>query len=77
MRILIAGFTTLLMVLAVNAAQAKTHAGSSCDLSSEGIFRGSWVKHRILVADDVVYGANDMEAISSQLESLRGQGLCQ
>jgi hypothetical protein len=45
-------------------------------MQSEGLFDGAWVKHRIVVDEDVVYGANDLDSILSQLDSLRNQGLC-
>lgn len=49
---------------------------SSCTLASEGIYKGWWVKHRIVLDENVVYGANDVDSILMQLENLRGQGLC-
>ncbi|MNJ92592.1 hypothetical protein D3C87_102650 [compost metagenome] len=82
MRILLALSFSVLMALMTNISFAKAAIPSntdrtSCDLTSEGIFKGSWVKHRILVGEDVIYGANDMDAILSQLDNLRNQGLCQ
>jgi|GEM_PF-1618425 hypothetical protein len=80
MRILYALAATLLMVLLTNlslatAAVPKTHG--SCALMSEGIYNGSWMKHRIVAEEEVLYGANDMGRVLVQLENLRGQGLCQ
>ncbi|NUN07145.1 MAG: hypothetical protein HUU57_15475 [Bdellovibrio sp.] len=60
----------------VGAAQAATSSLSSCTMASEGIFQGSWVKHRIVVDEDTLAGANDMDSILSQLEDLRSEGLC-
>lgn len=62
--------------MATSWAPAKAATVSSCKMASEGIFDGSWVKHRIVVNEDVVYGANDLDSILSQLDNLRDQGLC-
>lgn len=78
MRILLALGTTLLLSFIASWAPASTlTAKSECSLSSEGIYDGLWVKHRITVGDQVVYGADDLEAISAELGALRTQGLCQ
>lgn len=77
MRILLALSFSLMMAFLTNLSFAKAATPTSCHLMSEGIFKGSWVKHRILVNENVVYGANDMDAILSQLDNLRDQGLCQ
>ncbi|ASD64768.1 hypothetical protein [Bdellovibrio bacteriovorus] len=78
MRVLLALLATgfMVMVTYLGPANASTLATPSCKMTSEGIFEGSWVKHRIVVNEDVVYGANDMDSILSQLDSLRDQGLC-
>ncbi|UXR64781.1 hypothetical protein EZJ49_00735 [Bdellovibrio bacteriovorus] len=77
MRVLLAALATgfMMMVIHVNA-EAATLDTPSCRMQSEGIFDGAWVKHRIVVNEDVVYGANDLDSILSQLDSLRDQGLC-
>ncbi|MGZ3768319.1 MAG: hypothetical protein ACXVCP_03590 [Bdellovibrio sp.] len=59
----------------VNGQRAQA-ATPSCTLVSEGIYNGWWVKHRIVLEEKVVYGANDIDSIVSQLENLREQGLC-
>ncbi len=80
MRVFLAAIVTIVIALFTqfSVAQAMTEDAStpSCALASEGIYRGSWVKHRIYVNEDVVFGANDMGAIIDALENLRGQGLC-
>ncbi|QDK46684.1 hypothetical protein DOM22_16750 [Bdellovibrio sp. ZAP7] len=77
MRILLAiGTTLILSFLASWSSAATMEAKPSCSLSSEGIFDGAWVKHRITVGEQVVYGADDLEAISTELGTLRTQGLC-
>lgn len=68
---------TLLALLFVGAAPASAAAApGSCALASEGIYDGYWMKHRIYLGEEVVFGANDMDAILKQLESLRDQGVC-
>ena len=81
MRILLALLTTLFIALLTHvapagAAEPQASKQADCSLMSEGIYNGWWMKHRIVVGDDVIYGANDMDAIINQLDSLRGQGLC-
>jgi len=77
MRIALAALATFFLVLLTQTGLA--HAETSrpqCSMTSEGIFNGSWVKHRIVAGEDVIFGANEMESIFSQLDSLRAQGLC-
>lgn len=77
MRVVLAALTTFLIVLFVqtgSAAEASQHP--ACSMTSEGIFNGQWVKHRIVSGEEVLYGSNAMEAIFSQLDSLRARGLC-
>lgn len=81
MRVFLAAMATIFMVLLANfsPAKASTSVASEapgCAMLSEGIYDGAWVKHRIAVEGDIVYGANDLDSILSQLDSLRGQGLC-
>lgn len=78
MRVLLALLATCFMIMVTyfGPANAATSATPSCAVASEGIFDGFWVKHRIVVNEDVVYGANDLDSILSQLDSLREQGLC-
>lgn len=80
MRILLAVLASLFiaMITQFTPAVAATAPAQdqSCSLMSEGIYHGSWMKHRIVVGEDVLFGANDLDAIIAQLDSLRGQGLC-
>ena len=76
MRILLAALTTFVMVLVTQVGAAHAMNASQCTMTSEGLFNGAWVKHRIVSGEDVLFGANEMEIIFSQLESLRVQGLC-
>lgn len=79
MRIFFAALATLMIALFTHfnaAAMTFSDGLPACSLASEGIYRGAWVKHRIFVQEDVVYGANDIGAILDRLEDLRGQGLC-
>ncbi|WP_155722528.1 hypothetical protein ACLWBD_03135 [Bdellovibrio sp. HCB117] len=78
MRIVLALLSTMMIAMFTYLvpAHAAVSAVPSCTMASEGIFQGTWVKHRIYVNEDVVYGANDMNSILSQLENLRSEGLC-
>jgi hypothetical protein len=82
MRILLAVLASLFvaMITQFTHAAAATASGpaqdQSCSLMSEGIYHGSWMKHRIVIGENVLFGANDLDAIMAQLDSLRGQGLC-
>lgn len=79
MRIFLAVLATIIIALFTQFSSAQANTGEeipSCFVASEGIYRGTWVKHRIYVNDDVVFGANDLGSILDQLENLRGQGIC-
>lgn len=76
MRVLFALLATVFMMMATSFTSAKAATEPTCKMASEGIFDGSWVKHRIVVDEDVVFGANDLASILSQLDNLRDQGLC-
>ena len=80
MRILLAVLASLFiaMLTQFTPALAATEPvqNQSCSLMSEGIYHGSWMKHRIVVGENVLFGANNLDAILAQLDSLRGQGLC-
>lgn len=78
MRVFLALLTTVMCATLthVGAAQAATSSVSMCAMASEGIFNGAWVKHRIVVNEDTLAGANDMQSILEQLENLRSEGLC-
>ncbi|MDG0816848.1 hypothetical protein [Bdellovibrio svalbardensis] len=77
MRIALAALATFFLVLLsqTGLAHAETEL-PQCSMTSEGIFNGSWVKHRIVSGEEVLFGANQMESIFSQLDSLRAKGLC-
>ena len=68
----------LLMNMMVSLAHAESAPKSipTCTLASEGVVTNAWVKHRILIGEDAVYGANDMESIVEHLHQLRSQGAC-
>ncbi|MGZ3775098.1 MAG: hypothetical protein ACXVCY_15685 [Pseudobdellovibrionaceae bacterium] len=74
MRILILSFMSVVTIMLAYGQAAK--AAPTCALTSEGIFKGAWVKHRIVLDEKVIYGADDVDSILSQLESLRETGLC-
>ncbi|MNK94082.1 hypothetical protein D3C87_1142720 [compost metagenome] len=80
MRILLAVLASLFIAMITQFTPAFAATASaqdqSCSLMSEGIYHGSWMKHRIVIGEDVLFGANDLDAIIAQLDSLRGQGLC-
>lgn len=79
MRIFLAALATILIALFTQFSSAQTVSSEetpSCFVASEGIYRGAWVKHRIYVNEDVVFGANDLGSILDRLENLRGQGTC-
>lgn len=72
-----AALTIAILVINGSFSTAQASTGSqACSLKSEGIYQGAWVKHRIYLNDDVVYGANDMDSIIVQLQSLREVGIC-
>jgi len=48
-----------------------------CRMASEGIVGGVWMKHRIQMDGDMVFGADDMATALSQLSDLRRLGFCQ
>lgn len=48
-----------------------------CRLASEGIVGGVWMKHRLQMDGEMVFGANDMATALSQLSALRRLGFCQ
>jgi len=78
MRIFLAITTSLLLTLLASWSPAKAAVPEKqqCELSSEGIFNGQWVKHRISTGERVLYGADNIDSILSHLVSLRDQGLC-
>ncbi len=78
MRILLAALATLIMTMLtyLPAQAARRPVIPTCMIASEGIYNGFWVKHRIVIQEDIVYGANDLDSILSQLEALREEGLC-
>ncbi len=75
MRILFAALVTAALLL-LSGFMSQAAPLQLCHLSSFGLYHGQWVKHRILLLDEVVYGANDLDSVRSELQSLRQQGLC-
>jgi hypothetical protein len=75
MRILLAAIATATLLL-LSGFMSQAASMQFCHLSSSGLYHGQWVKHRILLRDEVVYGANDLDSVSSELQNLRQQGLC-
>lgn len=47
-----------------------------CRLSSQGIVGGVWMKHRIRMDGEMVFGADDMATALNQLTDLRRLGFC-
>lgn len=77
MRIILAAFITLLIAMLTHLpVYAANQEVPACQIASEGIFNGFWMKHRIFIQENTVFGANDMDSILSELESLRDEGLC-
>jgi len=48
-----------------------------CRMASEGIVAGVWMKHRIQMDQEMVFGADDMATALKQLSELRRQGFCE
>lgn len=77
MRIFLAALATLIIAMLTHLpAYASGLAVPTCQIASEGIYNGFWVKHRIVIEEEIIFGANDMDSILSQLEVLREEGLC-
>jgi hypothetical protein len=58
-------------------SQACRAEVQDCRMASEGIVGGVWMKHRIQMDGDMVFGADDMATALSQLSALRRLGFCQ
>lgn len=48
-----------------------------CRMASEGIVGGVWMKHRIQMDGEMVFGADDIATALNFLSQLRRQGFCQ
>lgn len=48
-----------------------------CRMASEGIVGGVWMKHRIQMDGEMVFGADNMATALSLLSDLRRLGFCQ
>lgn len=59
------------------AAQVCAPKVQDCRMASEGIVGGVWMKHRIQMDGEMVFGADDMATALSQLTDLRRLGFCQ
>jgi len=62
---------SILAILAAGQVDAKT-----CQLVSEGLYSGTWVKHRILVDGEAIAGADQIGQLLGHLERLRTEGVC-
>ncbi len=58
-------------------AQVCSPRVQDCRLASEGIVGGMWMKHRIQMDSDMVFGADDIATALSYLSELRRTGFCQ
>lgn len=76
MRIVLAFGLTLVIALFTHFSAQASVTRPVCRMVSEGIYNGTWVKHRILIQEAIAFGANDLDSILSQLEVLRDEGLC-
>jgi len=76
MRILAIVSLTLLVVILADFSQAAVIAPQDCSLASEGMYKANWVHHRILRGEEVIFGADNLESIFTQLDHLRSAGLC-
>ena len=67
----------IIAFLSIRAEASQSASGvPECSLKGEGIVTDSWVKHRIFVGDEPVFGANDMDTVSIHLKELRHAGIC-
>lgn len=48
-----------------------------CSFASEGTAVGAWVKHRIVVSDAAIFGANTTARVFEQLGQLQKMGICE
>jgi len=48
-----------------------------CRMASEGIVGGEWMRHRLQMDGDMVFGADDMATALNYLSALRRLGFCQ
>jgi len=58
------------------ASQVCVPKVQDCRMASEGIVGGVWMKHRLQMDGDMVFGADDMATSLSQLSELRRLGFC-
>jgi hypothetical protein len=65
-----------LLSLRAEASTNSANAIAECSLKGEGIVKNAWVKHRIFIGEEPVFGANDMDRLSIHLKDLRHAGLC-
>ena len=78
MRIILAAILTFIIaLLSSSVSLAQEMDIPSCKTVGAGIHEGFWVKHRILIGREIVYGADDLDSILSHLETLRNEGFCQ
>lgn len=69
--------TFVLMTLGALQTQAQEVVKDSvCTLSGEGVYGAYWKKHRLMVKDQAVYGADDMQSVIEALKKARSEGRC-
>lgn len=66
----------LIIALLSLRAEASPSTVPECSLKGEGIVTDARVKHRIFIEEEPVFGANDMDSVSTHLKELRHAGIC-
>lgn len=59
------------------ASKAQAENLPQCTLGSGGIVTNAWVKHRIFLNEEAVFGANDLATVITHLKEMRSEGVCQ
>lgn len=70
------GVVLIALLVAILSLRAEAAAVPECSLMGEGIVTDAWVKHRIFIGEDPVFGANDMATVSAHLKELRHMRVC-
>lgn len=80
LRVFLGALTMTALMMAVLFAEAhaatKQDAKPVCSLMGEGVATAGWVKHRIFIGEEAVFGANDMNTVTTELKNLRHSGRC-
>jgi hypothetical protein len=78
---ILGGADTFSEALGLGQSLLESHVceaqSQDCRMASEGIVAGVWIKHRIQMDGEMVFGADDMATALGQLSSLRRLGFCQ